>query len=78
MFKIKKKVEKPKLPVLYNVIEDYSEFDAPHHGLRDDTSGRSASHADLSAMECRWLMTVADRAGSVYQRAGSERGLLPV
>lgn len=29
MFKIKKKVEKPKPPVLYNVIEDYSEFDAP-------------------------------------------------
>ena len=29
MFKIKKKIEKPKLPVLYNVIEDYSEFDAP-------------------------------------------------
>ncbi|MDP3089763.1 MAG: hypothetical protein Q8N04_03745 [Nitrospira sp.] len=29
MFKIKKKSEKPKLPVLYNVIEDYSEFDAP-------------------------------------------------
>jgi hypothetical protein len=29
MFKIKKKAEKPKPPVLYNVIEDYSEFDAP-------------------------------------------------
>ncbi len=29
MFKIKKKVEKPKPPVLYNIIEDYSEFDAP-------------------------------------------------
>ncbi len=29
MFKIKKKVEKPKPPILYNVIEDYSEFDAP-------------------------------------------------
>lgn len=29
MFKIKKKIEKPKAPVLYNVIEDYSEFDAP-------------------------------------------------
>lgn len=29
MFKIKKKLEKPKPPVLYNVIEDYSEFDAP-------------------------------------------------
>ena len=29
MFKIKKKVEKPKLPILYNIIEDYSEFDAP-------------------------------------------------
>jgi hypothetical protein len=29
MFKIKKKTEKPKTTVLYNVIEDYSEFDAP-------------------------------------------------
>jgi len=29
MFKIKKKVTVPKLPILYNVIEDYSEFDAP-------------------------------------------------
>jgi hypothetical protein len=29
MFKIKKKSEKPKPTVLYNVIEDYSEFDAP-------------------------------------------------
>jgi hypothetical protein len=29
MFKIRKKVEKPKLPILYNIIEDYSEFDAP-------------------------------------------------
>ena len=29
MFKIKKKIEKPKALVLYNIIEDYSEFDAP-------------------------------------------------
>lgn len=29
MFKIKKKVEKSKRMVLYNIIEDYSEFDAP-------------------------------------------------
>lgn len=29
MFKIKKKAEKLKPPVLYNIIEDYSEFDAP-------------------------------------------------
>ena len=29
MFKIKKKVTASKLPILYNVIEDYSEFDAP-------------------------------------------------
>jgi hypothetical protein len=29
MFKIKKKAEKPKPTVLYNIIEDYSEFDAP-------------------------------------------------
>ncbi|MGC4098801.1 MAG: hypothetical protein QM706_16940 [Nitrospira sp.] len=29
MFKIKKKVEKPKRMVLYNIVEDYSEHDAP-------------------------------------------------
>jgi len=29
MFKIKKKTDKPKPTILYNVIEDYSEFDAP-------------------------------------------------
>ena len=29
MFKIKKKIDKPKPTVLYNIIEDYSEFDAP-------------------------------------------------
>ena len=29
MFKIKKKSEKQKPTVLYNIIEDYSEFDAP-------------------------------------------------
>ncbi len=29
MFKIKKKTEKPKPSVLYNIVEDYSEFDAP-------------------------------------------------
>jgi hypothetical protein len=29
MFKIKKKADKPKPTVLYNIIEDYSEFDAP-------------------------------------------------
>ena len=29
MFKIKKKVTAPKLPILYNIVEDYSEFDAP-------------------------------------------------
>lgn len=29
MFKIKKKAGKPKPTVLYNIVEDYSEFDAP-------------------------------------------------
>jgi hypothetical protein len=29
MFKIKKKSDKPKPTILYNVVEDYSEFDAP-------------------------------------------------
>jgi hypothetical protein len=29
MFKIKKRTDKPKAAVLYNIVEDYSEFDAP-------------------------------------------------
>ncbi len=29
MFKIKKKTTEPKLPVLYNIVEDYTEYDAP-------------------------------------------------
>lgn len=29
MFKIKRKPDKPKQTVLYNIVEDYSEFDAP-------------------------------------------------
>ena len=29
MYKIKRKVEKPKFTVLYNIIEDYSEFHSP-------------------------------------------------
>lgn len=29
MFKIKRKAEKPKRAVLYNIVEDYSDFDAP-------------------------------------------------
>jgi hypothetical protein len=29
MFKIKKRTDKPKPTVLYNIIEDYSEFDEP-------------------------------------------------
>lgn len=29
MFKIKKKAAKSKFPILYNIVEDYSEFDAP-------------------------------------------------
>ncbi len=29
MFKIKRKADKPKPTVLYNIVEDYSEFDAP-------------------------------------------------
>ncbi len=29
MFKIKKKADKPKRMVLYNIVEDYSEYDAP-------------------------------------------------
>ncbi len=45
MFKIRKKVEKPKLPILYNIIEDYSEFDAP----RNVTACAMTLREDLAA-----------------------------
>jgi len=34
MFKIKKKSDQPKPTILYNVIEDYAEFDAPGRSSR--------------------------------------------
>jgi hypothetical protein len=45
MFKIKKKSDKPKPTVLYNVIEDYSEFDAPGNV----TACAMTHHEDLPA-----------------------------
>ena len=51
MFKIKKKIEKPKRTVLYNIVEDYSEFDAPGNVTvcaMTDTEDMSA-HAKILA-----------------------------
>src|SRR6476661_8120396 len=45
MFKIKKRAEKPKPTILYNVIEDYSEFDAPGNV----TACAMTHHEDLPA-----------------------------
>lgn len=51
MFKIKKKIDKPKPPVLYNVIEDYSEFDAPGNVTVCAMTGNEdvAAHAKILA-----------------------------
>lgn len=45
MFKIKKKPEKMKPTILYNIIEDYSEFDAPGNV----TACAMTHHEDLAA-----------------------------
>ena len=84
MFKIKKKIEKPKPPILYNVIEDYSEFDAPGNvtvcamTLSEDLSAHSkilAESYDVPLEEMTSLLT--DGGTYIYPQIGGvlTRGL---
>jgi len=84
MFKIKKKIEKPKPPILYNVIEDYSEFDAPGNvtvcamTLSEDLSAHSkilAESYDVPLEEMTSLLT--DGGSYIYPQIGGvlTRGL---
>ena len=84
MFKIKKKIEKPKPPILYNVIEDYSEFDAPGNvtvcamTLPEDLSAHSkilAESYDVPLEEMASLLT--DGGTYIYPQVGGvlTRGL---
>lgn len=64
MFKIKKKVTAPKPPILYNVIEDHSEFDVPgnvtacamrHQGVQSDLQrGLWAARWSVIRVAVRW------------------------
>ena len=84
MFKIKKKIEKPKPPILYNIIEDYSEFDAPGNvtvcamTLLEDLSAHAkilAESYDVPLQEMTALLT--DGGTYVYPQVGGvlTRGL---
>lgn len=84
MFKIKKKVEKPKLPVLYNVIEDYSEFDAPGNvtacamTLPEDVPGHAKILAESYDVPLDTMMKLLTEGGVyVYPQEGGllTRGL---
>lgn len=84
MFKIKKKIEKPKLPVLYNVIEDYSEFDAPGNvtacamTLPEDVPGHAKILAESYDVPLDTMMKLLTEGGVyVYPQEGGllTRGL---
>ncbi len=71
MFKIKKKTEKPKPTVLYNIIEDYSEFDAPGNvtacamTLTEDLPGHAKILSESYDVPLE-IMTTLLKDGGVY------------
>ena len=84
MFKIKKKIEKPKPPILYNVIEDYSEFDAPGNvtvcamTLPEDVAAHAKILAESYEVPLEEMTTLLTNGGIyVYPQVGGllTRGL---
>jgi hypothetical protein len=84
MFKIKKKIEKPKAPVLYNVIEDYSEFDAPGNVTvcamteKEDLPGHAKVLSESYDVPLETMVTLLTQGGVyVYPQIGGllTRGL---
>ena len=84
MFKIKKKIEKPKAPVLYNIIEDYSAFDAPGNVTvcamteKEDLPGHAKVLAESYDVPLETMITLLTRGGVyVYPQVGGllTRGL---
>ena len=80
MFKIKKRAEKPKPTVLYNIIEDYSEFDAPGNvtacamTLEEDIAAHAKVLAESYDVPLETMTDLLSRGGTyVYPQA---RGLL--
>jgi hypothetical protein len=77
MFKIKKKIEKPKAPVLYNVIEDYSEFDAPGNVTvcamteKEDLPGHAKVLSESYDVPLETMVTLLTQGGVyVYPQIG--------
>lgn len=84
MFKIKKKVEKPKPTVLYNIVEDYSEFDAPGNvtvcamTLKEDSDAHAKILSESYDVPLDTMMTLLTEGGVyVYPRVSGilTRGL---
>jgi hypothetical protein len=84
MFKIKKKVKTPKLPILYNVIEDYSEFDAPGNvtvcamTLQEDLAAHAKVLSESYEVPLETMITLLTEGGVyVYPQVGGilTRGL---
>ncbi|HKR80777.1 MAG TPA: hypothetical protein VJR69_13805 [Nitrospira sp.] len=80
MFKIKKRTEKSKPTVLYNIIEDYSEFDAPGNvtacamTLEEDIAAHAKVLAESYDVPLETMTDLLSRGGTyVYPQA---RGLL--
>jgi len=84
MFKIKKKAEKPKPTVLYNIVEDYSEFDAPGNvtvcamTLNEDLAAHAKILAESYDVPLDQMTTLLTEGGVyIYPRVGGilTRGL---
>jgi len=80
MFKIKKRIDKPKATVLYNVIEDYSEFDAPGNvtacamTLPEDVAAHAKVLAESYEVPLDTMTSLLSEGGTyVYPQ---ERGIL--
>ena len=84
MFKIKKKPEKMKPVVLYNVIEDYSEFDAPGNvtacamTIQEDLAAHAKVLSESYEVPLETMKTLLTEGGAyVYPQVGGilTRGL---
>ncbi len=84
MYKIKKKVAKPKPPILYNIVEDYSEFDAPGNvtvcamTLQEDLSAHAKVLSESYEVPLETMATLLAEGGVyVYPQVGGilTRGL---
>lgn len=84
MFKIKKKADKPKRTVLYNIIEDYSEFDAPGNVTvcamteQEDLSAHAKILSESYDVPLETMITLLTTGGTyVYPHSGGilTRGL---